>query len=68
MRKLELPDDTVLEVVLNGAVVGQVRIRKVWGKLAIRSQDTHVPKAVTGDRVVLRLEGRPVLEGTYFPD
>lgn len=68
VRKLEVPDDAVLEVLLNGAAVGQVRIRKGRGKLAIRSRYTQVPKAVAGDSVVLRLEGRPVLEGTYVPD
>ncbi|MEN8143768.1 MAG: hypothetical protein ABFS14_02350 [Gemmatimonadota bacterium] len=68
-RKLDLRDDAVVEVRLDGAVLGNISISGGAGRLKFDSKDgREVPKAVTGQVVEVVYRDMVVLTGIFEPD
>jgi hypothetical protein len=68
VEDVNVPAGTVLEVLVNGNLVGQITVQSVilGGELELNTQDGQlVPNVVKGDIVVVRMGGSPILAGVF---
>jgi len=69
VRNLDLPDNTWLDVFLNGGLVGRFVLNGGYGVLRIKSRDgAGVPHVAEGNRIEVSHSGTALLAGTFVPD
>ncbi len=68
-KGLDVPDDAVVEVRVDGKVVDRVRVRGGAGRHELESVRGHdVPGATTGQTAEIAHDGVVVRAGTFQPD
>ena len=69
VRKVELQDDSTLDVYLEQQFVGQIIVRKKQGRLRIESRNGGIIPAVAArKKISVRIDGSVVLEGIFIED